>query len=545
MIRKLLFLLLSYSCNAQDASDYVKPAQYDLSNMPPRDSSLILKDAQQQDRKKLHSIKRLVDKALQPKKEPRLKEIKLKNQQLVQQSIHQDLITMIDAVYADPELESKKVTLSMKASQVQDLLHALAQAAGITLVVDADVTGNVKPIHFEKVPLAAALKSIVSSHTPRLVLFKEHAVWRVMTFKTAQEYYAGRAAYVRGLLYHDHAIVMEHAVWNDDFKKRVEKIWQGIVGPQEKDKTYLVFDDPNHKVLFKAHNDHAARFGKVLHEMNIKLPQVRLDARVVLADKNFEESLGFNWSGVYNRRASVKRLDFAGLGPVQKDTGNGADKDTPFKNIVGWALNFIPSTVKNTINIPFVFGNKDFNTKRLNIELAAAEGRSEIKTILKPSLLVHNQEQAEILVGQELPLETRVDEAIEGKLTNLTTVNYKDTGMRLKVKPSIAPDRETVFLDMFVENSSITQLDQGNQVGTNNSKFNYTIQTARTNNRVLLRSGETTMIGGLITNVDEGSETGVPVLSKIPVLGRLFSWQGKKKTEKQMLIFITPTLVDV
>lgn len=545
MIRKLLFLLLSYSCNAQDGSDYVKPAQYDLSNMPPRDSSLIFKDAQQQDRKKLHSIKRLVDKALQPKKEPRSKEIKLKNQQLVQQSIHQDLITMIDAVYADPELEAKKVTLSMKASQVQDLLRALAQAAGITLVVDADVTGNVKPMHFEKVPLAAALKSIVSSHTPRLVLFKEHAVWRVMTFKTAHEYYAGRAAYVRGLLYHDHAIVMEHAVWNDDFKKRVEKIWQGIVGPQEKDKTYLVFDDPNHKVLFKAHNDHAARFGKVLHEMNIKLPQVRLDARVVLADKNFEESLGFNWSGVYNRRASIKRLDFAGLGPVQKDTGNGADKDTPFKNIVGWALNFIPSTVKNTINIPFVFGNKDFNTKRLNIELAAAEGRSEIKTILKPSLLVHNQEQAEILVGQELPLETRVDEAIEGKLTNLTTVNYKDTGMRLKVKPSIAPDRETVFLDMFVENSSITQLDQGNQVGTNNSKFNYTIQTARTNNRVLLRSGETTMIGGLITNVDEGSESGVPILSKIPVLGRLFSWQGKKKAEKQMLIFITPTLVDV
>ena len=168
------------------------------------------------------------------------------------------------------------------------------------------------------------------------------------------------------------------------------------------------------------------------------------------------------------------------------------------------------------------------------------------------SLLVFNQEAAEILVGQEVPHSVRLDETIESRLTNITTVNYKDVGMKIKVKPTVSPDHNAVFLDVFVENSFITRpditlqqgVDTSTNVGSTASNFNYTIKTSRSRNRVLLRSGQTTLIGGLITNSLTKEQTGIPMLQDIPVLGWLFKGTRRQKTDEQLLIFITPTLVD-
>jgi len=80
-------------------------------------------------------------------------------------------------------------------------------------------------------------------------------------------------------------------------------------------------------------------------------------------------------------------------------------------------------------------------------------------------------------------------------------------------------------------------------VGTNKSNFNYTVQTARSKNKVLLKSGQTTLIGGLITKGEEDVRTGIPLIQEIPILGWLFKGKRKKKIDKQLLIFITPTLI--
>jgi type IV pilus assembly protein PilQ len=251
---------------------------------------------------------------------------------------------------------------------------------------------------------------------------------------------------------------------------------------------------------------------------------------------------------LYDRRASVKHFDFAGIGLNDKGP-SGPDGKPLFKSLIGWSLNFVPAAAKAAARIPFVFGDRTLSTKRLNLELNVAENRNEIKTILKPSLLVHNDETAEILVGEELPHQVRLDEAIEGKLTNVTSVNYKDIGMKIKVKPTVAPSLQSVFLDIFVENSLVAKptiaLDGVGTTGATGTQFNYTIQTSRSKNRVLLKSGQTTLIGGLITEGTAKEKTGVPYLQDIPILGLLFQGRHKKIVDKQLLIFITPTLVDL
>lgn len=559
---------------------------YDLSAIPPSATEMLREERKGYEAQSIKSIKKIVDQAVTRKnghckkgvskkkkkseKAPTKKAIKTALDTLMQQSaLSQEMIDILEKQLDDPDLAEKTVRIHLKKMPVKDALAAVSKSAEIQLVVDGDVTGDVQELKFDGVPAAAALHSILTSNEPRLTIMKDFGVWRVMKMQTAREMFAGMAAREREKDFAAVIISMMHAKWNDALKTRIEKLWQGITqgnnGNNDKINTYLVLDDVNKKVFFKARKAQAKEFERCLSAIDIKIPQIRIDARVVLANKDFEESLGFNWSGVYNRRASVQHVDFVGLGPFIADrdrvtgvpnptAGDPTDATTtPFKDIAGWALNLVPSAANSLIKIPFIFGNNDMNTKRLNLTLNAAESRDDIKTILKPSMLVYNEESAEILVGQELPQEVRLDETIESRLTNITSVSYKDVGMKIRVKPFVAAGHDAVFLDVFVENSMIArpefELIQGAPigaagVGSRRSSFNYTIRTSRTQNRVLLKSGQTTMISGLISNTKNRQRTGVPYIQDIPIVGWFFRWSGKQVNDQEMLLFITPTLID-
>lgn len=561
--------------SAADSAVLPDMREYDLSMIPPSATQMLRQEREEQETQSIQSIKKIVDSAVTKKnnthkknsskksktckKSPTKKNLQTALNSLLQQSeLSQDMIDILEKQLDDPELQDKKISLHIKKMPVSDALAVVSKSTGVQLVIDGDVAGTVQELKFDDVPVAAALHSILTCNQPRLTIIKDFGVWRVMTMQTAREMFAGMAAREREKDFSASVFNIMHAKWNDALKTRIEKLWQGITqsncSNNDKINTYLVLDDVNKKIFFKARRAQAHDFERYLQEIDIRIPQIRIDARVVLASKDFEESLGFNWSGVYNRRASVNHTEFVGLGPISKTTGDGTTEDTVFNDITGWALNLIPSGIKTIAKIPFIFGNNDMNTKRLNLELNAAESRSELKTILKPSLLVYNEECAEILVGQELPHEVRLDETIESRLTNITTVNYKDIGMKIRVKPIVAADHSTVFLDVFVENSLVARpdfiLEQGGSgipgtVGSTRSTFNYTIKTSRSQNRVLLKSGQTTMIGGLITNTKNKYRTGVPYLQDIPVLGWFFKWTSKGLSDEQLLIFITPTLIDV
>jgi len=575
-----LSCVFTVGLNADSAVLPTEPC--DLSGLPPSATRLLRQEREYNETQALASVKEIMEQVVTEKKNDKklqqngngkktakkcLSNKAVKSAVLnslicntlgAKNSVPYEVTEILQKQYFDPELENKKVTMHLKKMPIRDALALVSKTSGLQLIIDGDVTGEVQELILEDVPLAAALHSILGSNQPRLALVKDLGVWRVLKLQTAQELFAGDAARQHEKDFAAVVITIEHAKWNDALKQRIEKLWLGITQGNnngDKQNVYLMLDDVNRKIFCKARRSQIQDFNLYVRELDVQIPQIRIDVRVVLADKDFEDALGFNWSGVYNRRASVKHFDFVGLGPITKldspSMGNGATACTPFKDIVGWALNLIPTTAMrafpSNIKIPFVFGNKDMNTKRLNLELNAAENRSEIKTILKPSLLVYNDECAEILVGEQMPTEVRLDETIESQLTNITTVNYKDIGMQIKVKPRVSPNHQSVFLDVFVENSVVTKPDlireQG--IGSTRSSFNYTIRTSRSRNRVLLRSGQTTLIGGLINNSTEKEVSGVPWLQDIPILGKLFQSTRNRVVDRQLLIFITPTLVDV
>jgi len=438
-----------------------------------------------------------------------------------------ELQDIINLQYQFEPLLNNTISFKSKTVDVKNVIELIGKIAGLNFIIDSNVNGIVSNINFENIPLSTALKIVLSSVMPTLVLVREYNVLRIMNFKDAVPIL--KSKYSDSLV--SDFVTIYNAKLTETFKLRVEKMWYGIIGKTENKKGYyLVFDDETKKIFFKGSNSDVIEFKKYLNQIDINIPQIRIDARVVVAAKDFEESFGFQVSGVYNRSASINNgWNVAGFGPIKTD-GQGDFKPG---NLMDWALNLLPDSASKFLNFPFILGGHDLNTKRLNLVLNAAENKSEIETILKPTLLVNSGDMAEILVGNEVPIETNVQERIEGSLRNIDTISYKDLGMKLKVKPIVTPDNKSVFLDIYVEHSYFKD-------ATFNAKTSV-IVINKTTNKVVLNSGQTTLIGGLISNEKRKIKNGVPILQHIPVIGLLF--KRKIKNDDQLMIFITPTIV--
>lgn len=445
---------------------------------------------------------------------------------------------ILDDQYNIDKLINTKMSLNVKQADVTDLIELISKTAGINFIVDPDVSGVVSGIHLKDVSAAVVLRYILSNNNPQLTLLQDFDVFRIVKLSNAIQILKGRLV---GKLQKELVpsfFVLQYAKLTDKLRDHIEKMWFGLVGKIKDDiGAYLVFDNATRKIFFRGKKNQVEAFRKFLIEIDVRIPQVKIEARVVLTKKDFEESIGVDWSGIYNRGSTIGNgWNWFGLGKVDQDVGGVVTAD----KIVNWALNFFPPTWANngSLSMPFIFGSKNLDHRRLNLKLNAAESKSELKTLLKPTLLVNSNELAEILVGKEVPIQTIVTDYTEAKMRNMETINYKELGMKLRVRPTVSPDFKSVFLDIFVEHSSILDGDS--------KSFDYkTSQILKTTsqNRVLLKSGQTTLIGGLITDSKISDRRGVPYLSRIPVLGLLFGSKRKLKEDEQLLIFITPTVV--
>jgi type IV pilus assembly protein PilQ len=433
--------------------------------------------------------------------------------------------------YKNLSVGDKKISLTLKRANIRDVIALIGQNAGINFLIDPDVNGFVQAIHFTDTSVSCALRTLLQSNRPPLALIKDQNIHRIVKLSSTKDIF--QQLQERDF---EHAIEsLLYASLDKPRKKQIKKMWRGLLGDEVDNQAfYIVFDEENRKIFFRCYKEQVELFKKFLREIDRRIPQVKIEARFICAEKGFEENIGFQWSGIYNKKASRgKKIDFVGIGNIQSQSSS--NQSSP----IDWALNFLPTPEKaaRALQIPFIFGGSDLNTKRLNLVLNAAENRNEIKTILKPTVLTNSRGSAEILVGETLPIETIIEESIEGRLRNVKTAHYKDIGIQLKVTPIVAPDKKSVLLNIFIENSQ-----QSDVVSTGQSTYPV-IRTTRSQTCVRLESGQTAMISGLMKDVRELYKKKAPLLSEFPLIGWLFRGRREVKQDLQLLIFITPTII--
>lgn len=171
---------------------------------------------------------------------------------------------------------------------------------------------------------------------------------------------------------------------------------------------------------------------------------------------------------------------------------------------------------------------------RLDALIAAAEARGDVRIVSRPVLLASNNVEARFMVGSQRPFVSVSRSLPTDTPSRDQVIQYRDVGTRLTVKPTINADG---FVSLVIQ--------QEINAATSETQFDApVISTREAFTQVLVRDGQTIVLGGLTDHQRDRSRHGIPVLSSIPLLGGLFGGQSDRSSETELFLFVTPTIID-
>jgi type II secretory pathway component GspD/PulD (secretin) len=164
--------------------------------------------------------------------------------------------------------------------------------------------------------------------------------------------------------------------------------------------------------------------------------------------------------------------------------------------------------------------------------LSALERQDLSDIQAEPVITTLDNRKADILVGEETPVRV-VDATGSGSAT--ANVQFKETGIRLTVTPHVTSNRQ-VAMELHTERSAIKPLAAAD--------LGFIFQTQRADNQLLVNDGETAVIGGLTVTEVTNTRSGIPLLSGLPIIGKLFSFSSNQEQRRDLIILITPHIID-
>jgi type IV pilus assembly protein PilQ len=255
--------------------------------------------------------------------------------------------------------------------------------------------------------------------------------------------------------------------------------------------------------------------------LDLEVPQVQIEARIVQADTTYSRSLGVQW-GIQN----VNQL--AGGAVANFKTGTTG----PFGNQVSNFLVNLPATVGGLTSTPgvgFTIGKAD--GALLDVRLSAGELLGLSKVIAAPKVTTLDKREAKISQGESIPYQTT---SLQG-----TQTTFVDANLELNVTPQITSrDPKEVGKQIMMKVRATR-----NAVGSRSNTAGPSIDRREANTQVIIRDGETMVIGGVFIDSQNNSVTGIPYLSRVPVLGWLFKQKTEIVAKQELLIFLTPSIV--
>ena len=264
--------------------------------------------------------------------------------------------------------------------------------------------------------------------------------------------------------------------------------------------------------------------------LDLRQPQVNIKAKIILVDRSTLEGLGLRYDlGSQQQFFNdiVPRLDSTGA--ARTDAGQillGGNTISAIAN----ATQRIPSAALQLV-YSTAMGNFDFTTF-----LEALQQNTLLDVQAEPSVTVLNNRTANLTAGTQVPIRI-IDASSGGNGTSnfpRATVQMQQTGVIVEVTPQITANHQ-IQMKVHVENSDVQF--ESNDVGA-------VFPTQRVDNVVLVADGETTVMGGLTQTTVTVSKSGLPILVDLPIVGRLFGVTTRQETKRDLLILITPHIID-
>jgi general secretion pathway protein D len=172
---------------------------------------------------------------------------------------------------------------------------------------------------------------------------------------------------------------------------------------------------------------------------------------------------------------------------------------------------------------------------RVEATLEAIAVNNDVRLLARPSLTVINNQEGEIQIGAEVPVEA--GQAIGSGGVSTTNIQYRPTGIELYITPQINDDG---IVNLIIR-QVLSSVDNGSSGVNNNPVFN----NQEISTTVVVRNGENVVLGGLIQTDDELLNTGIPILNRLPGVGKLFSYQQETQERRELFIVLRPEIINL
>jgi len=382
-------------------------------------------------------------------------------------------------------ISQDQVSLDFVDADIGEVIRFFALKTDTNFVLAEDVKGKVT-IHLHNIPFDEALKAVLEQRALVAIQYSENVIkiidkTKMPTFRKTF------------LLSNRNAT---------EVKSSIDK----SLTEEEKKYTVVGVADVTNALIVTSTAEGIEKLSKLIAELDVKMPQIKIVARILEVDISEGVDLGIDWS---------MTKTFAAGGAFEDTTVTGRTEDMASPFSLGTPA---------TLNIATIISGAD-----LDVTLRALTKKTRTRSLSNPTLVVENNRPAHIHVGDTIPYKQTI--VTEGGATE--TLGQLEIGTTLDVTPTVSPIGKQISLDVSVAvKDFVGYTDAGPQT---------TDRLAKT--KVTVNGGQTVVLGGLITEAEKGTAMQVPVLGDIPILGYFFKKKETQNRRLELLIFLTPHLI--
>ncbi|SUD42473.1 type IV pilus biogenesis protein PilQ [Pseudomonas fluorescens] len=403
-----------------------------------------------------------------------------------------------------------RLSLNFQDIEVRAVLQQIADVAGLNLVAGDDVQGSIT-LRLKDVPWDQALDLVLQAKG-----LDRRVTANVLLVAPAEELAARELLALESRKLMTELTPLRRELLQVNYAKASElaKLFQSVAGLEgaTDERGSVTVDDRTNNIIAYQTGERLEELRRIVSQLDVPVRQVMIEARIVEANVDYDKSVGVRWGGLLRSKGN-----WNGGGVDKKPSGEGESSDSsPFVDLGVVS----PSS---GLGIAFITDNV-----LLDLELTAMEKGGNGEVISQPKVVTSNKETARILKGTEIPYQEATSEGA-------TSVSFKEASLSLEVTPQITPD-DQVIMEVRVTKDEPDYLNKLNDVPP--------IKKNEVNAKVLVRDGETIVLGGVFSKNQSKVVDKVPFLGDVPYLGRLFRRDVVAQRKSELLVFLTPRIMN-
>ncbi|BEL72745.1 TPA: DNA uptake porin HofQ [Serratia marcescens] len=390
--------------------------------------------------------------------------------------------------------DKQRVSLEFQDAPVTVILQALADYRQMNLIAAPGVSGNLT-LRLENVPWPQALA--LTLRMGKLTMTREGSVMLIAPEPDAQEKKQQREALAQRQPLHSLSLTLQ----NGDAAEIAESL-NAQRGALLSERGSVLADKRTNTLLLRDTAPILAQLKKRVTEMDAPLAQVQLAAHIVTINSESLRELGVRW----------------GLAP----------DDRPTRPLRPGNLGVNLPLERSAVNAGFHLAR--ISGRLLSLELTALEQENQVEIIASPRLLTAHLQTASIKQGTEIPYE------VSSGASGATAIEFKEAVLGMEVTPKVLPDGRITLTLHISQNMPGRAISRG-------AGEALTIDKQEIKTQITVKNGETLVLGGIFQWHSGKTADKVPGLGDAPLLGGLFRQSGAQQKKRELVIFITPTLI--